>query len=212
MKGPASFVASVGPVAPEEVREIPGLEATISYWTGGEADAAGWLRETERVWGQAAFAMWRGDKVHGFVLYGPAGCLPRAGSFPVGPLAGDEVLMAYVGGDRRTRRHLMVRMLKDLRGRGVCRVEAIAADFGTAYHVPTRVLVESGWRPLRRFVYRGRPYTHARIDLGSAVEVGELARGIIGKVRLPGLNYPAPVPGVLSVREPARMGAVGSRS
>jgi hypothetical protein len=36
-------------------------------------------------------------------------------------------------------------------------------------------------------------YTLAHIDLKSAVEVGELARAIVGRVKLPGIQ--APVPG-----------------
>jgi hypothetical protein len=39
-------------------------------------------------------------------------------------------------------------------------------------------------------------YTLAHIDLKSAVEVGELARALVGRVKLPGLK--SPVPGTLA--------------
>jgi hypothetical protein len=105
------------------------------------------------------------------------------------------VLLAYVGGDPRTRRRLLVRMLRDLRQRGASRAEAIASDSGLPHHVPTPVLLESGWRPIRRAPYRRSHYTLVRTDLGSAVEVGEMARALIGRVKLPGLKKSVPAPG-----------------
>jgi hypothetical protein len=108
------------------------------------------------------------------------------------------VLLAYVEGDTRTCRRLLVRMLRDLRQRGFAKVEAVSSDTGASRHVPTRLLMESGWRPVRSGLYRGRPYTLARTDLGSAVEVGELARGLIGRVKLPKLGRRAPSPGIVA--------------
>ncbi len=75
-------------------------------------------------------------------------------------------------------------------------MQAIASDQGVSNHVPTSLLLESGWRPLRRAPYRMSYYTLAHIDLKSAVEVGELARAIVGRVKLPGIQ--APVPGTLA--------------
>jgi hypothetical protein len=51
---------------------------------------------------------------------------------------------------------------------------------------------------VRTGYHRGLPYTLARTELGSAVEVGELARGILGKVKIPTLKAPSPVPGVFT--------------
>ena len=131
----------------------------------------------------------------GFVVYGPREHLPRAGRYPLGPLDEGAVLLAYVGGDPRTRRRLLVRMLRDLRQRGASRAEAIASDSGLPHHVPTPVLLESGWRPVRRALYRRSYYTLVDTDLGSAIEVGEMARALIGRVKLPGLKKPVPAPG-----------------
>src|SRR5919107_575581 len=80
--------------------------------------------------------------------------------------------------------------------RGVERVEAIASDRGVSHHVPTSFLLESGWQPVRRAPYRMSYYTLVHIDLKSAVQVGELARALVGRVRLPGLK--SPVPGALA--------------
>ena len=86
-------------------------------------------------------------------------------------------------------------MLKDLRRRGVARVEAVAGGPETSRHVPTRFLLENGWQPVRRVRRPGRSYTLMRTDLGNTVEVGELARDIIGRVKLPKLKNAPPVPG-----------------
>ena len=185
---PTSFVPTVGGISPGEVGEIPGLEAALSHWTEGSCSAEEWLRELNARWETA-----------GFVVYGPKGYLLRAGAYPVGPLSEDAVLLAYVAGDARTRRRLLVRMLRDLRHRGVGRVEAIASDLGARHHVPTPFLLESGWKPVRRGWHGGNPYTLVRTDLGNAVEVGEMARGLVGRVKkLPGLKSPTPAPGAFT--------------
>ncbi|HEX5914104.1 MAG TPA: hypothetical protein VFY54_13320 [Rubrobacter sp.] len=193
---PTSFVPMVGEISAEDAGEVPGLGAVISYWTGDRYSAEGWFRELNDVWGTAGFAVRRGGEVQGFVVYGPPERLARAASFPLGPIDDEAVLLAYAGGDARTRRRLLVRMLRDLRQRGVGRVEAIASDRGVSNHVPTSFLLESGWQPVRRATYWMSYYTLAHIDLKSAVEVGELARALVGRVKLPGLK--SPVPGALA--------------
>ena len=192
---PASFVPVISAISPGEAARVPGLEETISYWTEGTRSAGEWFREIGERWGTAGFVVRRGEDTLGFVVYGPGEHLPRAGRYPLGPLDEEAVLLAYVGGDPRTRRRLLVRVLRDLRQRGASRAEAIASDSGLPHHVPTPVLLESGWRPVRRAPYRRSYYTLVRTDLGSAVEVGEMARALIGRVKLPGLTKPVPAPG-----------------
>ena len=192
---PTSFVSTVGEISAEDAARIPELEAVISYWTDDGYSAEGWFHELNDRWGTAGFAVRRGGEVQGFVVYAPPGHLANAARYP---LAVDEeaVLLAYAGGDTRTRRRLLVRMLRDLRQRGVGRVQAIASDHGKPNHVPTRFLLESGWQPLQRAPYRSSYYTLAHIDLKSAVEVRQLARALVGRVKLPGIK--SPVPGTLA--------------
>ena len=192
---PASFVPVIAAISPGEAARVPGLEETISYWTEGTRSAEEWFRELGDRWGTAGFVVRRGEETLGFVVYGRREHLPRAGRYPLGPLDEEAVLLAYVGGDPRTRRRLLVRMLRDLRHRGASRAEAIASDSGLPHHVPTPVLLESGWRPVRRAPYRRSYYTLVRTDLGSAVEVGQMARALIGRVKLPGLKKTVPAPG-----------------
>ena len=195
---PTSFVPTVAAISAGEAGGVPGIEPVITHWTEGTRSAEEWFGELNACWGTAGFVVRRGDDVLGFVVYGPNKYLPHAGAYPVGPLDEDAVLLAYVAGDARTRRRLLVRMLRDLKHRGLGRVEAVASDRGMRHHVPTRFLLGSGWKPVRRRWYRGSPYTLARTDLGSAVEVGELARGLVGRVKLPGLKPPAPAPGAFA--------------
>lgn len=214
---PRSFVPSVVEISPDEANSVPGLETMISYWTEDRCSAEEWLREVQESWGPGAFAMRRGEDALGYILYGPPEHLPHAGRYPVGPLSKDGALLAYVEGDSRTRRHLLVRMLRDLRSRGVERVESVTSDLGLPRHVPTAVLLESGWQPARHGWRRGSPYTLAYTELGSTVEVGELARGLIGRVRLPHLKKsPSPAPGAFNratlSREPVKNRLVGAGS
>lgn len=192
---PIPFIPIVAMITAKEAGRIRGLEAAISHWTEGAYDEAGeWYAEVLASWGPAGFVMRRGEEVLGFAVYGPQGYLRRAGRYPVGPLGEDAALLAYLEGDARTRRHLLVRVMRDLRLRGFSGVEAVASDLGLPRHVPTRFLLESGWKPVRRgFSSAGCPYTLARADFASIVEVGEKARELVGRVRrLPILKVPAP--------------------
>ena len=205
---PIPFMPTVSEIGAEEVGEIQGLEAIISYWTEGANSAEDWIREVVHSWGTAGFVKRRGDEVLGFAVYGPQRYLPRAGRYPVGPLSEDAALLAYLEGDVRTCRHLLVRVMRDLKLRGFGGVEAVASDLGLPRHVSTRFLSESGWKPVRRGWRTGLPYTLMRADFGNTVEVGELARGLMGRVKLPVLKAP-PVPQGPPVSVPVQAKARG---
>ena len=189
---PIPFIPAVAEIRAEEAARIRGLEAVISYWTEGAYSAEEWFVEVSASWGPAGFAMRRAEEVLGFAVYGPQGYLPRAKRYPVGPLGEDAALLAYLKGDARTRRHLLARVMRALRLRGFAGVEAIASNTGLPQHVSTRFLVESGWKTVRCALYAGSPYTLLRADFGSTVEVGDLARAFVGRVKLPIFEAPAP--------------------
>ena len=189
---PIPFIPMVTEISAGEAGGIKGLEAVISYWTEGAYSAEEWFDEVLTSWGPAGFVMRRGEEDLGFAVYGPQGYLPHAGRYPVGPLREDAALLAYLRGAARTRRHLLARVMRDLRFRGFGGVEAVASDLGLPRHVPTRFLTESGWKPVRRGQRAGCPYTLMRVDFESTVEVGELARELVGRVRLSVLQPPAP--------------------
>jgi len=191
---PIPFIPAVMEISAGEASGIQGLDAMIAYWTEDAYDKAEeWFTEVISSWGPAGFVMRRGgEEVLGFAVYGPREYLPHVERYPVGPLSEDAALLAYLKGDARTRRHLLVRVMRDLRLRGFGGVEAVASDLGLPRHVPTRFLLESGWKPVRRGFSGGCPYTLARTDFGSTVEVGQLARAFVGRVKLPILKAPAP--------------------
>jgi hypothetical protein len=190
---PIPFMPTVSEIGAGDAGEIQGLEAVISYWTEGTCSAEEWMREVVESWGTAGLVKRRGDEVLGFAVYGPQSYLPRVGRYPVGPLGEDAAILAYLEGDARTCRHLLVRVMRDLKLRGFGGIEAVASDLGLPRHVPTRFLSESGWKPVCRGWRTGLPYTLMRADFGNIVEVGELARGLMGRVKLPVLKAP-PVP------------------
>ena len=203
---PVPFIPTVEGICARDVSGIRGLEATISYWTEGAYSAEEWFAEVSASWGPPGLVMRRGEEVLGFAVYGPPEYLPRAGRYPVGPLGEDTALLAHLRGDTRTRRHLLVRVMRDLRLSGVSGVEAIASDLGLPRHVSTRFLSESGWKPVRRGWHAGLPYTLMRAHFGSTVEVGERTREFVGKVKLPVLKVPtpdAPAPAQASAHERA---------
>lgn len=186
------FIPTVAEISAAEAGEVPGLEAVVSHWTEGAVSAGEWYAEVSEEWGTAGFAVRRGEDVLGFAIYGPSEYLPRAGRYPVGPVSEDAALLAYLEGDGRTRRRLLVRVMRDLKLRGFGGVEAVGSDAGLSRHVPTRFLLESGWKPVRRGWRSGRPYTLARADFGDTVQVGQLARGLMGRMKLPTIKAPAP--------------------
>jgi hypothetical protein len=189
---PTRFIPTIEEISTEEAANIRGLEAVISYWTEDACSAEGWFGEVLASWGTAGFVMRRGEEVLGFAVYGPQEYLPRVGRYSVGPLDEDAALLAYLKGDARTCRRLLVRVMRDLRTRGFGGVEAVASDLGLPRHIPTRLLLESGWKPVRRGWRTGCSYTLMRADFGSVVEVGELARGLVGRVKLPIFKAPTP--------------------
>ena len=186
------FIPTVEEICARDVLGIRGLEATISYWTEGAYQAEEWFAEVSASWGPAGLVMRRREEVLGFAVYGPPEYLPRASRYSIGPLGENTALLAHLRGDTRTRRHLLVRVMRDLRLRGFSGVEAIASDLGLPRHVPTWLLSESGWKPVRSGWHVGLPYTLMRADFGSIAEIGERARELVGKVKLPVLKVPAP--------------------
>ena len=198
MRGTLSFVSTIEKISADETGEIPGLEELIDYWAESPESPEAWFREAEERWG-CGLVMRRDGEVLGFALYAPPEYLPRTSRCSVGALDPEAPVLAYVGGDLRTRRHILVRVLKETRQRGGKGIEAISSDVGHPHHTTTSFLLESGWQPVRR--NWGRAYTLMRADLGSAVEVGELARGLIGRVRLPKLKPASPLPGAFTRKE-----------
>lgn len=190
------FIPAVTEIPAVEAEDVPGLADAVRYWAGDGHPVGEWFREVEEHWGSPGLVMRRGSETLGYALYAPVEYLPRVLDSPAGPVSHDAVLLAYASGDPRVRKHLLVRTLREMRLRGVSGVESIGSDAGIVpYHLATRHLLECGWQPVRRGRRMGLAYTLTRADLRNAVEVGDLARGLIGRVKLPVFGKPAPSPG-----------------
>jgi hypothetical protein len=109
------FIPVVSEITAGEAAEVPGLEAVVRYWTEGARAAGEWFEEVGALWGPAGLVVRRGDESLGFAVFGPPELMPRVRRYRVGALGEDAALLAYVGGDRRTRRHLLARVMRDLR-------------------------------------------------------------------------------------------------
>lgn len=195
-----SFVSTVVEISPQEVDDSPRLAEAISYWNEGSCTPAEWLRQAQELWGNVGLQVRRGDEALGFAIFGPSKLLPRTERLSGSPPDPNTVFLAWISGDRRIKKHLLVRVLKDLRQQGVMEVEAITSDLGASWHVSTNFLLENGWHPVRSIGHPGYRYTLMRTDLGNAVEVGELARDIIGRVKIPKLKNAPPLPGEACVQ------------
>src|SRR5215204_5426004 len=134
---PGPFIPTVEGICARDVFGIRGLEATISYWTEGVYSAEEWFAEVSASWGPPGLVMRRGEEVLGFAVYGPPEYLPRAGRYPVGPLGEDTALLGHLRGDTRTRRHLLVRVMRNLRLSGVSGAVDKASDLGLPRHIST---------------------------------------------------------------------------
>ena len=175
---PVSFVPAVEAISPEKAAGIPGLEAAVSFWTAGGRSAEEWFRKMDGCWGPAGFVLRRGEEAQGFVVYGPPEHLPRAGRYPLGPLSEDAALLAFVGGDDRARRRLLVRMLRE--PNRVVVVLTLADDLDLVVVVPLLGDLLEGSRALgigepegRREVQIGSEF-HPRFGAGGKKELDHL--------------------------------------
>jgi hypothetical protein len=175
------FIPSVSEIVGEDFDLSPELSGAVAHWTDGCPDPAGWLEEVRERWGGAGLIARRGDEALGFALYGPPEYFPRVARYSVSPPGEGAVLLADVEGDARIRKQLLVRVLRDLKQRGCGPVEAVAGLVSLPHHVESRFLLENGWEVVRR---QG-VYALMRVELDNAVEVGDLARGLLERMKLP---------------------------
>jgi hypothetical protein len=188
------FKPSVVELTPRLAGDVPGLEEALSYWGEGEQSAEGWIEELLGEWGRVGFVMRNGGVISGCIVYAPASYLPLALRYPLSSLRVEDVLLAHLFGDRRSKKHLLVQAMRELRLTGVGSLEAIASDLGLSHHTSSVFLFENGFRPVEHTFYRGLPYTLARVELGNTVGVDGLARGLISRVKIPALHPPVPSP------------------
>jgi hypothetical protein len=186
----------------------PSVCVDCVFWqsrTGRPAAKARWAERIEDDWG-AWGTLYReeGDRLAGFVQYGPAGQFPRAYELPGGPPSDDAVLItcAYLA-DPATpwvMQSLFLSVIADARDRKARAIEAFAYRYPEGTLPQERFLVHRTVFPsdfLADFgfvTFRGEGRVElARLDLGGLVpsEDARLARLLR---RAKELLAPAPVP------------------
>jgi hypothetical protein len=164
-----------------------------------------WAERIEEEWGAwGTLYVGDGDRLLGFMQYGPAGHFPRADELPAGPPSPDAVLItcAYLVdlSSPWVMQSLFLSVIGEARDRGVKAIEA----FGYAYPegesayerfvvhrtiFPADFLADFGFTPVR---HEGRVEL-ARLELGGLVPVAE-GRGARAWRRVKEAFVPAPVP------------------
>lgn len=178
------------------------------FWqsrTGRPAAKARWAERVEDEWG-AFGTLYReeGDRLVGFVQYGPAGHFPRAFELPAGPPSADAVLItcAYLvdPGTPWVMQSLFLAAIGEARDRKLRAVEAFGYRYpeGTTPHerflvhrtvFPSDFLADFGFVTLRT---AGRVEL-ARLELGGLVPAEDARLARVWR-RVKELLTPAPVP------------------
>lgn len=102
-----------------ELDDVPAARAVEAADARLEKEA--WVSAVLLEWGSCGTVAYLGDTPTGYTTYAPAGFVPRSGSFPTSPIAGDAVQL------------VTARVLPDLRGQGLGRamVHTAARNLGS---------------------------------------------------------------------------------
>lgn len=196
------------PVSAVSITHAPPPCVDCVFWQSRRGRAPSKERWAERI--EDAWGYWGtlyhgdGDRVLGFVQFGPADQFPRAFELPAGPPSGDAILVtcAYLVDQSApwVMQSLFLSAIGDARDHGAKAIEAFGYRYEegeSAYErflvhrtvFPSDFLSDFGFFPLRA---EGRVEL-ARLELGGLVPAAE---GLTGKVwrKVKEALAPAPVP------------------
>jgi hypothetical protein len=198
----------LSPVTRASLGDAPPVCVDCVFWQFRDGRAAGkerWAERIEEDWG-AWGTLYRGegDRLLGFIQYGPAGRFPRAGELPAGPPSPDAVLLtcAYLVDHSSpwVLQSLFLAVIGEVRDRGVKAIETFGYRYpegATSYErvlvhrtvFPSDFLADFGFTAVR---WEG-DVCLARLELGGLqpVEDGLTARAWR---KLKEALTPAPVP------------------
>jgi hypothetical protein len=196
------------PVTSSSVVNAPPVCVGCVFWQSRghrSAPKGRWAERIEEDWGPWG-TLYRGDgdRLVGFIQYGPAGHFPRAWELPAGPPSDDAVLVtcAYLVDPRApwVLQSLFLSVIGEARDRGVMAIETFGYRYpegANAYErflvhrtiFPSDFLADFGFYALR---WDG-DVALARLELGGLVPVEE---GLTARAwrRLKESVVPAPVP------------------
>jgi hypothetical protein len=196
------------PIVAANVDGAPTPCVDCVFWQtrpGRDVTKSRWAERVEESWGSwGTLYQGDGDRLLGFVQYGPAGHFPRAAALPAGPPSQDAVLItcAYLVDLSApwVLQSLFLSVIGEARDRGVKAIEAFGyryPDTESPYErflvhrtiFPADFLADFGFRPIRV----DGLVELARLDVGGLVPVEE---GLTEKAwrKVKETLAPAPVP------------------
>jgi hypothetical protein len=176
----------LSPVTRALLRDAPGVCVDCVFWqsrAGRSVEKERWAERVEDHWGAwGTLYQAEGDRLVGFVQYGPSGQFPRSAELPAGPPSPDAVLVtcAYLV-DVSTPwvlQSLFLAAIGEVRDRGIKAIETFGyryPDGATSYErvlvhrtvFPADFLADFGFYPVR---WEG-DVCLARLELGGLVPV-----------------------------------------
>lgn len=139
----------LSPVTRASLGDAPPVCVDCVFWQFRDGRAAGkerWAERMEEDWGAwGTLYHGEGDRLLGFIQYGPSGRFPRAGELPAGPPSPDAVLLtcAYLV-DRSSPwvlQSLFLAVIGEVRDRGVKAIETFGYRYPEGATSYERVLV-----------------------------------------------------------------------
>lgn len=197
----------LSPVTRASLGHAPGVCVDCVFWQsrGRAVEKERWAERVEEDWGAwGTLYQAEGDRLLGFVQYGPSGQFPRAAALPAGPPSADAVLVtcAYLVdvSSPWVLQSLFLAAIGEVRDRGIRAIETFGyryPDGATSYErvlvhrtvFPSDFLADFGFYPVR---WQG-DVCLARLELGGLVTVED---GLTARTwrRVKETLAPAPVP------------------
>ncbi|HXV34078.1 MAG TPA: hypothetical protein VD769_08720 [Gaiellaceae bacterium] len=198
----------LSPVTRASLRDAPAVCVDCVFWQGRgrrPVDKGRWAERMEEDWGAwGTLYQAEGDRLLGFVQYGPSAQFPRAADLPAGPPSSDAILVtcAYLVdvSSPWVLQSLFLAAIGEVRDRGIKAIETFGyryPDGATSYErvlvhrtvFPSDFLADFGFYPVR---WQG-DVCLARLELGGLVPVEE---GMTARAwrRAKEALVPAPVP------------------
>jgi hypothetical protein len=196
------------PVTAASVTEAPPPCVDCVFWqtrASRATDKRKWAEKIEDEWGAWGTLYYaEGNRLHGFIQYGPASHYPRAQELPAGPPSDDAVLItcAYLVelSTPWVMQSLFLSVIAEVRDRGVKAIETFGYRYPEGEEpyerffvhrtiFPSDFLADFGFYPVR---WEGR-VALGRLELGGLQPVAEGRREVVLR-KVKEAFVPAPVP------------------
>jgi GNAT superfamily N-acetyltransferase len=188
----------------------PHLAEQAAEYGNTELEKEAWLSSTLLDWGSCGKIVYVDGMAAGYAMYAPPASVPRAATFPTGPVGHDAVLLTALavipelggGGIGRT---LVQAVAKDLTRRGVRAIEAFGdANPGPESHcvIPASFLLAVGFKTVRPHHRWPRLRLELRSGLSWKEDVEAALERLLTEITIPAQNS-GQLPALGAPRAPA---------